>query len=320
MKRFLFRLVVFGCLMISNTACKSRTQTSETSRQEETYPLNLNDMHIRDPFILANVTDSTYYMHANSGKKSFLCYASKDLRRWKLCGESFRPDPDFWGEHDFWAPKVYRYRGHYYLLASFFSERYRRGISIFISDRPDCGFQPLVNAPITPKGWMCLDGTLYVDKDGQPWLIYAREWIEVQIGEIYAQRLSDDLSHTIGEPLFLFKGSDADWPGLITTGAQTGVITNAPFIYTTDSGKLLLIWSSFCTNGEYAIGVGVSHSGELRGPWHQRSGAINDDGGHAMIFRDFQGSLLISYHTNEPPVQVILRPVRIQQEEVVFLN
>ena len=84
--------------------------------------------------------------------------------------------------------------------------------------------------------------------------------------------------------------------------------------------ELLLIWSSFCTNGEYAIGVAVSRSGELRGPWLQQSGALNDDGGHAMIFRDFQGSLLISYHTNEPPVQVILRPVRIQQEEVVFLN
>ena len=95
MKRFLFRVVVLGCLVISNTACNSRTQTSETSRQEENYPLNLSDMHIRDPFILANVADSTYYMHANSGKKSFLCYASKDLRRWKLCGESFRPDPDF---------------------------------------------------------------------------------------------------------------------------------------------------------------------------------------------------------------------------------
>lgn len=320
MKRFLFRVVVLGWLVISNTACNSRTQTSETSRQEENYPLNLNDLHIRDPFILANVADSTYYMHANSGKESFLCYASKDLRRWRLCGESFRPDSNFWGKQDFWAPKVYRYRDRYYLLASCYSEHYRRGISIFISDRPDCGFQPLVNAPITPRGWMCLDGTLYVDKDGQPWLIYAREWIEVQIGEIYAQRLSDDLSHTIGEPVFLFKGSDADWPGLIMTGAQTGIITNAPFIYTTDSGKLLLIWSSFCTNGEYAIGVAVSRSGELRGPWLQQSGALNDDGGHAMIFRDFQGSLLISYHTNEPPVQVILRPVRIQQEEVVFLN
>lgn len=320
MKRFLFRVVVLGCLVISNTACNSRTQTSETSRQEESYPLNLNDLHIRDPFILANVADSTYYMHANSGKKSFLCYASKDLRRWRLCGESFRPDSNFWGKQDFWAPKVYRYRDRYYLLASCYSEHYRRGISIFISDRPDCGFQPLVNAPITPRGWMCLDGTLYVDKDGQPWLIYAREWIEVQIGEIYAQRLSDDLSHTIGEPVFLFKGSDADWPGLIMTGAQTGIITNAPFIYTTDSGKLLLIWSSFCTNGEYAIGVAVSRSGELRGPWLQQSGALNDDGGHAMIFRDFQGSLLISYHTNEPPVQVVLRPVRIQQEEVIFLN
>jgi len=39
-----------------------------------------------------------------------------------------------------------------------------------------------------------------------------------------------------------------------------------------------------------------------------------------MLFRDFQGSLLLSYHTNEPPVQIILRPIRIEQENIIFLN
>ena len=315
-----FRIFVSALLIIAFCGCKAGKHASTTSRADEEYPLELSDMHIRDPFILADATDSTYYMHANSGKNSFACYASKDLRHWKLCGESFIPEPSFWGERDFWAPKIYRYNDRYYLIASFYSEQRHRGISILVSERPDRDFQPIVNAPVTPEGWMCLDGSLYIDKTGAPWLVYAREWIEVGIGEMYAQRLSEDLSQTVGDPVFLFRGSDADWPGLITTGAQTGVITNSPFIYTTDSGKLLLTWSSFCANGEYAIGVAVSRSGELGGSWKQLSGAINDDGGHAMIFRDFQGSLLISYHTNEPPVQVVLRPIRIEQERVAFLN
>ena len=89
---------------------------------------------------------------------------------------------------------------------------------------------------------------------------------------------------------------------------------------TTENGKLLLLWSSFRANGEYAIGRAISHSGNLCGPWHQQSNSLNDDGGHAMLFRDFQGSLLLSYHTNEPPVQIILRPVRIEQENIIFLN
>ena len=128
------------------------------------------------------------------------------------------------------------------------------------------------------------------------------------------------MKHTAGPPILLCRGSDSDWAGLITTGTQTGIVTNAPFIYTTDNGKLLLLWSSFRTNGEYAIGTAISHTGNLCGPWKQQSNPLNDDGGHAMLFRDFEGLLLISYHTNEPPVQIILRPVRIERENLIFLN
>lgn len=316
MKRFFFT----WCLLLSLPIWIGCTNHTTTSDALSDYTLNVNDMRVRDPFILANTADSTYYLHANSGKGSFICYASKDLRQWRLCGESFIPESDFWGKRDFWAPKTYYYKGRFYLIASFYAPEQKRAISILVSDYPDHGFQPLVNAPITPKGWLCLDGTLYIDKDSAPWLIYAREWIEVENGEIYAQRLSEDLTQTAGAPILLCRGSDSDWAGLITTGAKTGIVTNAPFIYTTENGKLLLLWSSFRANGEYAIGRAISHSGNLCGPWHQQSNSLNDDGGHAMLFRDFQGSLLLSYHTNEPPVQIILRPVRIEQENIIFLN
>lgn len=160
------------CLLIGVLLFAGCGNRSATSSAEPDYPLNLSDMRIRDPFILANAADSTYYMHANSGKGSFICFASKDLRRWRHCGESFIPAPDFWGKRDFWAPKIYHYRDRFYLIASFYSQAQHRGISILVSDYPDRGFQPLVNAPITPTGWLCLDGTLYIDKDGSPWLIY----------------------------------------------------------------------------------------------------------------------------------------------------
>lgn len=55
---------------------------------------------------------------------------------------------------------------------------------MLVSDRPDGGFRPLVNKAVAPEGWMCLDGTLYIDKDGHLWLIYARKWIEVMVGEV----------------------------------------------------------------------------------------------------------------------------------------
>ncbi|MBQ7297693.1 MAG: hypothetical protein IJW80_05265, partial [Alistipes sp.] len=72
MKRFF----TTWCLLIgllTGTGCINHSTTSDNTLD---YPLNVNDMRVRDPFILANAADSTYYMHANSGKGSFVCYAS----------------------------------------------------------------------------------------------------------------------------------------------------------------------------------------------------------------------------------------------------
>lgn len=75
---------------------------------------------------------------------------------------------DFWGQQDFWAPDVYEYEGRYYLFATFSNAGVKRGTSILVSDSPKGPFTPLVNKAITPSGWMCLDGSLYIDKEGNP--------------------------------------------------------------------------------------------------------------------------------------------------------
>jgi len=40
-------------------------------------------------------------------------------------------------------------------------------------------------------------------------MVYAHEWIQVIDGTMEAIRLKDDLSDSIGEPIHLFKASDA---------------------------------------------------------------------------------------------------------------
>ena len=56
------------CLLIDVLLFAGCGNRSATSGSRPDYPLNLSDMRIRDPFILANAADSIYYMHANSGK------------------------------------------------------------------------------------------------------------------------------------------------------------------------------------------------------------------------------------------------------------
>ena len=62
-----------------------------------------------------------------------------------------------------------------------------------------------------PEGWQCLDGSLYVDGEGKPWMVFCHEWTQVQDGQICIIPLSDDLGHAVGEPQVLFHASDAPW-------------------------------------------------------------------------------------------------------------
>ena len=58
----------------------------------------------------------------------------------------------------------------------------------------------------------------------------------------------------------------------------------------------MMIWSSFGVGG-YTIGVAVSPSGKLRGPWVQQTEPLfADDGGHGMIFKRFDGQLMLVLH------------------------
>jgi beta-xylosidase len=251
---------------------------------------------VRDPFIFADKTSKTYYLFVNN-KPRFKLYSSKDLITWKDEGNAFESSPDFWGKSDFWAPDVYKYNDKYYLFATFSAPGLKRGTSILVADKINGPYQPLVNRAATPANWMCLDGSLYIDADNKPWIIYCHEWLEIKDGEVVAQRLSDDLKETIGEPQILFKGSEAPWTGTIAAQGVTGYVTDAPFVYKAKNGDLLMLWSSFTKTGKYAIGVARSTSGTIAGPWQQDKTPLNnDDGGHAMLFTDFSGQLNISYH------------------------
>ena len=46
-----------------------------------------------------------------------------------------------------------------------------------------------------------LDGTLYVDRSGKPWMVFCHEWLQVGDGQICAIPMSDDLGEAIGDPV-----------------------------------------------------------------------------------------------------------------------
>ena len=180
--------------------------------------------------------------------------------------------------------------GEYYLISSFRAEGTYRGCQCLVSDSPKGPFQPIRNEPVTPEGWHCLDGTLYVDRKGAPWLVFCHEWLQVGDGQICAIPLSMDLGEAAGDPVILFRASDGPWTG-------SGGVTDGPFLHRLPGGKLLMLWSSFTPGDSYAISYAISESGEIQGPWKQKKEPLYAmDGGHGMLFRAFSGQLMMACH------------------------
>lgn len=275
--------------------------------------MQLTDIQMRDPFVLADPESSVYYLYGTTDKDpwkargtGFSMYQSKDLLAWEGPFTVFTPPPNFWGTHNFWAPEVHRYGNRYYLFASFKAEHRCRGTQILVSDSPCGPFLPVSDRPATPPTWECLDGTLYVDHLNKPWIVFCHEWVQVNDGEICATPLSDDLSTPIGEPILLFRASEASWPKKLMrrdgSGFMDARVTDGPFLHTTRTGALLMLWSSVAQEG-YAMGYATSQSGSILGPWIQTEEAlVTCDGGHGMIFTSFTGRLYLTYHSpNKTP-------------------
>ncbi|MDQ0644762.1 glycoside hydrolase family 43 protein [Microbacterium murale] len=266
--------------------------------------MRLDDIQIRDPFVLTvpgeerswlfGSTDANIWSGAATG---FDTYWTTDFDEWHGPLPAFRPAEDFWSHTQYWAPEVHAYRGAYYMFATFTAEGRRRGTQVLRSSRPEGPYEPWSDGPLTPHDWECLDGTLYVE-DGAAHLVFCHEWKDVGDGEIHAVRLSDDLRITVGEPVLLFRASDAPWARSIPRPEFDEVfVTDGPSMHRTTNGRLLMLWSSFGDSG-YAMGVATSASGGVLGPWTQSADAIwPADGGHGMIFAAPDGQLFLTLHT-----------------------
>ena len=261
----------------------------------EEYTMITADINkLRDPCIV--VKDGVYYAYGTG----WHCYKNTggNLQGpWKDLGvvaSVANPDTDG-GDH--WAPEVHTYNGAYYMFTTYRSKTTdRHGCVIMKSDSPEGPFVEITNGHVTPAEWDAIDGTLYVDPEGQPWMVFVHEWVSMPDGNgsFAAAKLSDDLTHFISEPIELFKARDPVW-------AVAGV-TDGCWMHTTREGDLLMVWSNFDAQG-YTVAVARSSNGRLDGEWIQEGLLYSKymtnqyDGGHAMIFTDVDGQMYLSFHS-----------------------
>jgi beta-xylosidase len=280
----------------------------------------LPEMALHDPWILAHTADRTYYLYTSNvprltgvDRSGTMVYKSADLRDWNGPYVVFTIPDGAWADphRGAWAPEVHEFHGRFYLFTTLHNpakiineppdvwrETYMRGTCIAVADSPSGPFTlTKTDGPIPPSDFMTLDGTLYVDPAGAPWMVYAHEWIQKIDGTMEAVPLSPDLSSTIDKPIYLFKGSDAPWLDEQGTAdkKERRYVTDGPELYRSRDGHLLMLWSSYDTNG-YVQAQARSKSGTIKGPWEQLPPLVWQDSGHGMLFHTFEGQLMLVLH------------------------
>lgn len=269
--------------------------------------------YLRDPCIL--VENGVYYMYGTRwlGYKNTSGSLSGE---WTPLGQVAEAPSDY--ADNPWAPEVHKYGGKYYMFTTYKSTTTgKRGSVIMRADTPEGPFVSITNGQITPSEWDCIDGTLYVDEVGDPWLIFVREWVSApgNVGTMVIARLSDDLTQLVSEPVEIFRATEPDW--------TAHSVTDGCWLYKTEGGELLMLWSNFTSSG-YCVAVVKSDNGKIDGNWSHCARLLitkdqlgKYDGGHGMIFTDVDGQMYVAIHSpntatadrTEKPIFVPIREI-----------
>ncbi|MBD8546105.1 glycoside hydrolase family 43 protein [Sphingomonas sp. CFBP 8760] len=277
-------------------------------------PLLMPQMPLHDPWIVADRATGTYHLFTRNDARmtgsrqlGIMAYTSRDLKHWTQPKVVFGWPKDGWATDGAWAPEVHPWRGKWYLFATFHNEKlplpakgarplHRRSTVLAVAGRPGGPFALVRGGElVAPAGQMTLDGSLYVDPAGKPWMVYAHEWVQTDIGTIEAVPLRDDLS-AAGPPRVLFRANEAPWAMAQPQADGTNIyVTDGPELFRTRTGTLLMLWSRYGKGG-YIQGIARSKTGDLAGPWEHLPPLVGRDSGHGMVFRAFDGRLMMVLH------------------------
>ncbi|MFW6006841.1 MAG: glycoside hydrolase family 43 protein [Halanaerobiales bacterium] len=277
---------------------------------EKTYTNPVGNItNIGDPYILKH--DDTYYLYATSAPDfGFKVWQSEDLIKWDFKGYALNSNSEEngWGNNDFWAPEVIYYENKFYMTYSARDDDGHLKISLAVSEDP---LGPFINlkAPLFDRGQSFIDGHIFVDSDGTPYLFYNKDCSEniiegKHISQIYVQEMREDLTELKGEPVLAVEPSQ-EWEG----AGEEWQWNEGSYVIKNNEKYYLMYSANYFGSSDYAIGYATAD--DPMGPWekHEDNPVLEKDldkgvsgPGHNSVTTSPDGEeLFIVYHTHTFP-------------------
>jgi len=172
--------------------------------------MNIDDMSMSDPYILADNSTKTYYLTGSGGA----IYKSTDLKNWTGPYGAYDTRGTWMEGIGFVAAaEIHEVNGKYYYAASFGDRKelvdvvprryniYRHQSMILESDKAEGPFKlanPDPNYDYLPHSWDIIDGSIWYE-NGTPYFVFVSEWMQTIDGTMEYVKLSPDLSKTLTE-------------------------------------------------------------------------------------------------------------------------
>ena len=300
---------VFLCclLLMAWAASASFSVEPKDATAEITYtnPVGPQPIHMGDPF--AFFANGKYYLIGTTNpSEGFQIFESTNLTNWQPKGWAWKKAENSWATDAFWAPEICAYQGKYYMTFSGMTAAKRLLMGLLVSDTPEGPYKEL-HTPWFDYGYSAIDGHIFVDEDGSPYLFFSRNGTQdgYGYGVIYGTPLAKDLSKPAAEPVLILEASQpwerVDWEHNRCNEGPTVIKHN---------GKYYMTYSANHTEYPH-YGVGYAVADKPLGPWVKAKenpilASQLDLGvsapGHNSIVRSPDGTeFFLVYHTHADP-------------------
>ena len=246
------------------------------------------------------VYNDTVYVYTGRDKENsdfyympdWHCYSSQDMQNWTDHGTLLSWNSFTWGKEDTaWASQCIERNGKFYYYVTLEHKNGGgRGIGVAVADSPTGPFKDAIGRPLCGPNWDYIDPTVFIDDDGQAWLMFGNP-------TCYYVKLKEDMITLDGQIGNFNMNSSTFGPG----GGKASSYGEGPWFY--KRGDLYYLVFAAFYNGENSESIGYSTAPSPTGPWTYRGQVMKKHNcftNHPGII-DFKGHSYLFYHDASLP-------------------